>query len=61
MVTPWVPVKYGKFVLFRNNLNGFWDFYHGNTVGADSQKAVIEKLRTRFSLFCDFLPKRKII
>ncbi len=22
------------FVIFRNNLNGFWDFYHGNNDGA---------------------------
>jgi len=22
------------FVIFRNNLNGFWDFYHGTNVGA---------------------------
>ncbi len=27
--------KHGIFVQFRNNLNGFWDFYHGTNVGAD--------------------------
>jgi hypothetical protein len=24
----------GVFVIFGNNLNGFWDFYHGTNVGA---------------------------
>jgi hypothetical protein len=23
----------GLFVIVRNNLNGYWDFYHGNNVG----------------------------
>jgi hypothetical protein len=26
-------------VIFGNNLNGFWDFYHGNNVGVGSPKA----------------------
>ncbi len=25
---------------FRNNLNGFWDFFHGTNVGAGSPKAI---------------------
>jgi hypothetical protein len=27
-------------MIFRNNLNGFWDFYHGTTVGAGSPKEI---------------------
>jgi hypothetical protein len=26
--------EYGIFVILRNYLNGFWDFYHGTNVGA---------------------------
>jgi hypothetical protein len=30
-----------KFVTFKNNLNGFWDFYHGsNNVSVGSPKAI---------------------
>jgi hypothetical protein len=27
------------FVIFRNNLNGFWDFNHGTNMDASSPKA----------------------
>jgi hypothetical protein len=27
------------FVIFRNNLNRFWDFYHGTNLGVGSSKA----------------------
>jgi hypothetical protein len=27
------------FLIFKNNLNEFWDFYHGANLGAGSPKA----------------------
>jgi hypothetical protein len=33
--------KHGIFVIFRNNLNGFWDFCHVTTVGHGSPKVCI--------------------
>jgi hypothetical protein len=27
--------------MFRNELNGLWDFYHGTNVGAGSPKAIV--------------------
>jgi hypothetical protein len=30
--------KHETFVIDRNNLNGFWDLYHGPDVGADAPK-----------------------
>jgi hypothetical protein len=32
---PWM------FVMFRNELNGLWDFYHGTNMGAGSPKAIV--------------------
>jgi hypothetical protein len=29
-------------VIFKNNLNGFWYFYHGTTLGGGSHKALSE-------------------
>jgi hypothetical protein len=40
----------GRFVIFRNNLNGFWDFYHGINMVAGSPKAL-----TRMVSFNPFL------
>jgi hypothetical protein len=31
-------MDFGIFLIFRNNLNGLWDFYHGTKVGAGSLK-----------------------
>jgi hypothetical protein len=32
----------GIFVIFRNNLNRSWDFYHGANLGADATKPPCE-------------------
>jgi hypothetical protein len=31
----------GTFEIFENNLNGFWDFYHGTNKGSGSPKAMV--------------------
>jgi catabolite regulation protein CreA len=33
--------KQEVFIIFRNNLNEFWYFYHGTNMGAGSPKALI--------------------
>jgi hypothetical protein len=34
-----IQSKHEIFVIFRNNLNEFWDFCNGINMGADSHKA----------------------
>jgi hypothetical protein len=39
-----ISSEHGKFVIFRNNLNEFWIFYHGTNLGAGSLKALSSNL-----------------
>ncbi len=34
------------FIIFRNNLNGFRDFYHGTNMGASSPKALLGTIQS---------------
>ncbi len=34
-----IKSKHGILVIFRNGLNGIWDFYHGTNRGAGSPKS----------------------
>jgi hypothetical protein len=33
---------------FTNNLNGFWNFYHGTNMGLSSPKAIGDALKLNF-------------
>jgi len=51
------------FVIFRNNLNEFWDFCNGINMGADSHKAisfVASPYRLRLLGACLFKSSRKV-
>ncbi len=41
---PVLVSEWEVFVIFGNNLNGFWDFYHGTNVGAGAGSPKASKL-----------------